>query len=284
MLKRTQLNQFDTYNLLTKAALMRLARDLHGVKGALLADPLSNPKVAKNAKENGVLTFPLHLAPADLSGFNTCAMASAGCKAACLHTAGNPAYMSGKNSARIAKTRLYFNDRALFIAILYKEAIAARNKAEKQSMAIAFRFNATSDIKWENVKLEFVGVRMSVIDVIKSAVPAAKFYDYTKLPNRTTPSFYSLTFSLSECNDQLAASEAIRGHNVAVVFDTKRGQPLPSQHTINGVIIPVIDGDQTDYRPDDKQGVIVGLRAKGDAIGDASGFVRSANQSVFIAA
>jgi len=53
---------------------------------------------------------------------------------------------------------------------------------------------------------------------------------------------------------------------------------------LNGKVFEVIDGDKSDYRPEDIQGVIVGLRAKGDAIGDSSGFVRKANQSVFMAA
>ena len=75
-----------------------------------------------------------------------------------------------------------------------------------------------------------------------------------------------------------------RGDNLAVVFDVKRGKPLPSRHTINGVSAMVIDGDLTDYRPDDIQGVIVGLRAKGEAIGSTSGFVRSAIQSTFFKA
>ena len=67
----------------------------------LLATPLANPKVAKNDKL-GVLTAPKHLAPASVSGFNVCPMATAGCRKACLHTAGNPAYMAGlRRSARV---------------------------------------------------------------------------------------------------------------------------------------------------------------------------------------
>ena len=70
----------------------------------LLAQPEANPKVAKNGKEVDVNTYPLHLAPYNLSGFNVCAMASKGCIKACLHTAGNPAYMEQKNTSRITKT------------------------------------------------------------------------------------------------------------------------------------------------------------------------------------
>jgi hypothetical protein len=285
MLMKTTLSPLDTYGLQSKAELARLARQLFNVKGSLLADPLSNPKVAKNAEENGVLTFPLHLAPADMSGYNTCAAASAGCKAACLNTAGNPAYMVGKMAARTAKTIMYFENRPLFVAILIKEVVAARNKAVKQNMAMAIRFNATSDIKIEKVKLNHVGLDLTIIELLHSAAPLAKFYDYAKEHKRTRdtlPAYYSLTYSLSEANEVSSGKVLARGDNLAVVFDTKRGQPLPAMYTIGGVTKPVIDGELTDYRPDDVQGCIVGLRAKGDAKGDTSGFVRPAHQTTFL--
>ena len=68
---------------------MRIARSEFDVKGSLLSAPLSNPKIAKNSKENGVNTYGLHLSPEKQSGglwrgeyveFNTCASASDGCK------------------------------------------------------------------------------------------------------------------------------------------------------------------------------------------------------------
>lgn len=284
MLMQTKLSPLDTYSLMSKAELMRLARTNFNVKGSLLADPLSNPKIAKNAKENGVLTFPLHLAPYKMSGYNTCSMASTGCAAACLNTAGNPAYLVGKLAARIAKTKMYFEDRPLFVSILIKEVVAARNKAVKQGMALAFRLNATSDIKWEKSKLNHVGLMLSVLELLHAAAPTAKFYDYAKDHNRTSatlPPYYSLTYSLSEENDASSAKVLSRGDNLAVVFNVKRGHALPDTHTINGVSAAVIDGDLTDYRPDDLRGVIVGLRAKGEAIGDTSGFVRLATQTTF---
>lgn len=285
MLMKTTLSPLDNYLLMSKAELMRLARSNFNVKGSLLADPLSNPKIAKNAKENGVLTFPLHLAPSKMSGYNTCAMASTGCAAACLNTAGNPAYLVGKLAARIAKTKMYFEDRPLFVAILIKEVVAARNKASKANMAIAFRLNATSDIKWEKAKLNHVGLMLTVLELLHAAAPAAKFYDYAKDHKRTSdtlPAYYSLTYSLSEENDISSAKVLARGDNLAVVFDVKRGHALPATHTINGVSAAVIDGDLTDYRPDDVRGVIVGLRAKGEAIGSTTGFVRSAIQTTFL--
>jgi hypothetical protein len=59
------------------------------------------------------------------------------------------------------------------------------------------------------------------------------------------------------------------GHNVAVVFSTKKGFDLPSEYKGK----KVIDGDKHDLRFLDPKGVIVGLRAKGPARQDESGFV-----------
>src|SRR6187399_3227438 len=53
----------------------------------LLSRADGNPKLAKGL-DRGVLSFPLHLAPADLSGHEVCPKRSPGCSAACLNTAG----------------------------------------------------------------------------------------------------------------------------------------------------------------------------------------------------
>jgi len=59
------------------------------------------------------------------------------------------------------------------------------------------------------------------------------------------------------------------GKNVAVVFSTKKGQPLPE--TWQGK--QVVDGDIDDLRFLDPKGCIVGLRAKSRATKDSTGFV-----------
>jgi hypothetical protein len=237
----------------------------------LLADPTANPKIAKGGKI-GVLTAPLHLAPGALSGFQTCPMASRGCLAACLNTAGNPAYAKGKRNARNKKTQLYFNDRATFMVLLVAEIAAHERKAAEAHMSAAVRLNATSDIPWERVPCERDGASFPNV---MAAFPDVSFYDYTKRYNRKSlPANYTLTFSLSEDNAAYAALAYASGMNVAVVFATKRGRALPSQFSIGDARVPVIDGDVHDYRPADGHGVVVGLRAKGKAIGDTSGFVK----------
>ena len=106
--------------------------------------------------------------------------------------------------------------------------------------------------------------------------PHIRFYDYTKNPARIRvflagrlPANYSLTFSRSECNGETALELARAGANVAVVFSCKRPEDLPAKWAGRRVI----DGDLHDLRFLDGRGRIVGLRAKGPARRDDSGFV-----------
>jgi hypothetical protein len=233
----------------------------------LLSPPEANPKIKKNSKV-GVLTAGMHLSPSDSAGvhygesWNVCPKASDGCKAMCLHTAGNPAYMEGKIRARLDRTRMFFLNRDLFAAILVNEITSLLRKATKAGMQCGIRLNATSDICWESFYIDH--------RLLMKMFPTVEFYDYTAIANRTTPSNYHLTFSLKENNMHEAMNELNRGSNVAVVFDTKRGQELPSTY----LGYDVINGDEHDFRPLDAKDSIVGLRAKGKAIYDVSGFVQ----------
>jgi hypothetical protein len=229
----------------------------------LLALPDANAKTKKGLKR-GVMTFPLHLAPADLSGFNVCPMAG-GCKAACLNTAGRGRFDTTQ-AARVRKTRWFFNDRASFLAALYKDICAAIRYADKRGFDVSIRLNATSDIPWHRIAY---GAR-SIID----AFPQVQFYDYTKVAKRFSealPANYHLTFSLAEDNRAAAESVLAAGGNVAAVF---RDSATRARYQESGYLgYPVIDGDETDLRYLDPRGVVVGLYAKGDAKRDVSGFV-----------
>jgi hypothetical protein len=86
---------------------------------------------------------------------------------------------------------------------------------------------------------------------------------------------YSLTFSLAEDNDHHAADALAAGLNVAVVF----AGTLPERFSVAGVEAPVIDGDCNDLRFTDPRGCVVGLSAKGRALRDRSGFVRTYDPS-----
>jgi hypothetical protein len=98
------------------------------------------------------------------------------------------------------------------------------------------------------------------------------------------PSNYHLTFSRSEVNEADCREVLDAGGNIAVVFkicDCKR----PCKHEIqDGVYTymgrPVINGDRDDLRFLDPAGVVVGLKAKGPAKKDTSGFVVDINACV----
>lgn len=260
------------------ASARKYLRDHGHPINTLLADPASNPKVAKNGKVVDVLTAPLHLAPFDLSGFQVCPQASKGCAAACLHTAGNPAYMAGKDASRKAKTVAYFKQRDAFMALLAFEIAAHVKRAAKLGQEAGVRLNATSDLPWEIRTITIDGQPMKLME----AFPSVQFYDYTKVTKRAIawaegrmPANYHLTFSRTEDNDQAVAAVLSAGGNVAVVMSRNAytmGLEAGGMHAW-GRNVPVIDGDAHDFRPADPKGVIVALKAKGDARQDTSGFV-----------
>lgn len=270
----------------SKAATLRFLASKGYRMASALAKPESNPKVAKNGKVD-VLASPLHLAPYDLSGFQVCPMASKGCAAACLHTAGNPAYMEGKQKSRIAKTRAYMgrDTRPAFMALIAFEIMALERKAARLGMEPGIRLNATSDIAWERVRVTIDGKEYASL---MDAFSAVTFYDYTKIKKRALafargdfPTNYHLTFSKSENNESDCGEVLAAGGNVAAVYDAELFKGLNElrdmQGKINwylgGVSAWTVNGDLHDFRPADPKGSIVALRAKGDARHDESGFV-----------
>ena len=219
----------------------------------------SDAKTVKGEKK-GYLTGILYLAPSDSSGHQVCASASAGCIAGCLNSAGRAAIFPAIQRARVRKTKELFADREKFIQRLARDIRALERQAKRQGLTPCVRVNGTSDLPWlaQRMAREF---------------PHIRFYDYSKHPRvweRTLPN-YHITFSHSETNLAECLETLAHGVNVAVVFDTKKGQPLPATwHSY-----PVHDGDVSDLRFLDPRGV-VGVRAKGKARKDCSGFVQSA--------
>lgn len=216
----------------------------------------SNTKIAKGEKV-GWLTFGLSLAPHTLSGKNFCPHASVGCAAACLNTAGMGRF-ANVQAARVAKSHFFINNRAEFVAQLEKEIIAARKVAVKKGMRLAIRLNIVSDLPWE-----------SIVDM--KAFSGIQFYDYTPNPQRMIaflrgelPANYHLTFSRKEDNQATVELIAKMGGNIAAVFAAMPKKYLGKK---------VVDGDENDLRFLDKKGVIVGLKAKGKAKKDTTGFV-----------
>lgn len=245
----------------------------------------TNPKVEKG-KGKGYATWILHLSPSDLSGYQVCPFATEGCRAACLNSAGQGGTFkrNGGNvadqirdsetnkvqAARIRRTRLFFEDREAFMALLVHEIRLCIRRSERQGLTPVFRLNGTSDIRWERTSLIVDGEQFPHIFAV---FPSVRFYDYTKNPYRTKlPENYSLTFSLAESNLDKALTVLRQGGNVAVVFraNAKKGEPLPMAWRS----FEVIDADETDLRFLDKPGTVAGLRCKGEALKDTTGFVQ----------
>mgnify|MGYP003345307574 CR=1 FL=1 len=218
----------------------------------------ANPKIQKGAKL-GYLTFILHLAPGDLSGKEVCPKRTAGCTLACLNTAGRGGmFRKGETTnviqqARIRKTKWFFSDRDAFLVQLKKEIRAGIAKARKLGLIPVFRLNGTSDLSWEKY-----GVIQEFPDI--------QFYDYTKVLGRKVSHLpnYHLTFSAAESNMADVKKAMDQGMNIAMVFDK-----LPHTYMDRSVF----DADDTDLRFLDPKGVICGLKAKGRAKKDTSGFV-----------
>jgi hypothetical protein len=235
---------------------------------------VGNPKTIKG-EAKGYLTFILHLAPASESGYNVCPMATDGCKAGCLNKAGRGGmFAKGTNTnviqqARIRKTRLFFEDRTSFMAQLVKDIQLGIKQAAKANLIPVFRLNGTSDLSWEKYSAVLDGVQYANVF---EAFPTIQFYDYTKVPGRKVAAIqnYKLTFSAADGNQDNVVRAISKGTNVSVVFTTRKGKDLPAVYMNR----PVIDGDDSDLRFLDPQGVIVGLRMKGNNAMKA-GMVRS---------
>ena len=215
----------------------------------------------KTIKSNkaGFLTGILYLAPYNLSGVNLCPFAKvAGCVDACLNTAGRGAF-SNVQKARLRKAKLFNDDRGEFMAQLIEDIHKLKREAKKKNLQPVIRLNGTSDIEWENIRAG----EYTIFDLF----PDLQFYDYTKNPNRKNlPANYDLTFSYSGVESFIKFNRQALANNmrVATVFKI-----LPVEFEGR----EVINGDDHDARFIEDKNIIVGLKAKGKARKDNSGFV-----------
>ena len=240
----------------------------------------TNPKVLKNDKVLDIPTAVLHLLP---KYRGTCPFA-ASCAKRCLHSAGNPAYMRGKETARKNRTDMFVTDRDAFMELLLIELVQFASK-HNLSLQVGARLNGTSDIRWERESInvtpdtsEYLSARYGLCILpgryrnIMYCLSTNKdisfqFYDYTKRPDRLwdvcKADNYHLTMSEGSSADTFRVA-LDQGLNLAAAFNIKRSELLPETVTLHGLKFKVLDGDVTDYRPQDaSQGThIVGLRLK----------------------
>jgi len=218
------------------------------------------------------LTGILYLAPHTLSGAGNVCPWAASCKKGCLNSAGKGAF-SNVQKARIAKTRLFFTDRDAFLETLYLDCKALIAKAKRLSMLPCIRLNGTSDLAFHRLIVPSQG------KTLMECFPDVPFYDYSKSIKKALDNArgihapnYHVTFSRDSAANESECEQVLRaGGNVSVVFrDTL---PAVWKHR------PVLNGDVTDLRFLDRRakagrsGYVVGLKAKGKAKRDRSGFV-----------
>ena len=244
-----------------------------------------SPKTDKG-RARGYSTAIMYFAPADLSGYDVCQYRSAGCTASCLNTSGHGGIAKNPDArglndiqrCRVSRTRLFFLNRFLFNTRLVHEIALHVEKARAAGMIPCVRLNGTSDLPWERL-------RMNDGRTILDWFPDVQFYDYTKHVDRALanargqhPGNYHLTFSRSEVNADDCERVLAAGGNVAAVFKIcECGPKTRCTHEVSGGLTfegtSVVSGDHDDLRFLDPAGVYVGLKAKGQARIDRSGFV-----------
>jgi hypothetical protein len=215
--------------------------------------------VAKSAKmvysyNKGTATYCLYLAPANMSGYEVCPN-SKFCRANCLNAAGRNKgdiisrgfEESNINKSRIKKTKLFFENKELFMRLLVKEIERERLIAVRNNMEFSVRLNGTSDLSPEDFVLDGKNILEIFHDV--------QFYDYTKMPQRMAlakkyPN-YDVTLSFNGYNSNICRSYLDNGGKVAVVFLGKMPKKFMGY--------PVHDANDYDMRYLDPSSHIMGL-------------------------
>ena len=232
---------------------------------------ISSAKTRKGEALN-YLTGILYLSPSTLSGVgNVCPWAGT-CKEACLNTSGRGVF-DATQAARVRKTRLFFSNRDAFMESLYEDCKSLVSKAKRAGMQACVRLNGTSDLAFHRLVVPSKGLTLMQL------FPDVPFYDYTKSVKKALDNAkglhapnYHVTFSRDSAANENECSQVLRaGGNVSVVF--RDALPPTFFHR------PVLDGDLHDLRFLDRKaragrsGFVIGLKAKGKAKRDQSGFV-----------
>lgn len=226
-------------------------------------------KVASSAKtmksyQHGTMTYCIYLAPATMAGrtkkdsrINVCPK-SEHCKAFCLNASGHNkrdvlahGFKDAPiNRSRIRKTKLFYNDRDLFMRLVIHEIRKEMAKAKAKGMDFSIRLNGTSDLSPELFKDPDTGLNLLEL------FPDVQFYDYTKVYKRIAlmekyPN-YDLTFSYDGYNWDECEKFLQNGGKVAVVFFDEKMPKYFSGY-------PVVDANDYDMRYLDPKKSVMGL-------------------------
>ena len=233
----------------------------------LLDTGLGNTKIKKTQDYENPFGQPFRLASLSLWPDDIICAGSllADCREGCLRLAGRgrmPNVMAGRQ----AKTKLFHNDPELFLSMFENELENFQKVCDRDGLLAVVRPNTISDISWEKYDLP-------------QKFPEMVWYDYTKIAYRLgrTPENYKLMFSYSGVERyQNQVKKALKTEvPISVVFNG----PFPK--TFMGR--DVIDGDRSDLVNLYAGPVILGLKAKGPAKQDTTGFVVHTNLATMAA-
>jgi len=199
--------------------------------------PESSAKAMKMARSLGYLNGIAYHEP----GPKLCTPKYVKCIKECFYNSGQLG-MPVQQKALQERSNFFKKDFNGWLAMLERDLKAHIRKAHKLNLRPSFRLNGTSDIKTQDLGL---------IEKYKEVM----FYEYTKDFGQYSKhdNFY-LLYSYDGTNWGECVKKLHQGLNVALVFDK-----IPK--TFKGY--SVINGDNSDLRFLDRQGVIVGLKPKG---------------------
>ena len=227
-------------------------------------------KTRKSDNKTDYLTAIQYLMP-HLSGgtINLCAMAHLfGCIDACLTSSGRM-HMSHSENARQWRTNLWNDSKDAYWFLLLEEIRAFERRCKRAKKRCAIRLNGTSDIKWE---IQSTNVFEMFPDII--------FYDYTKILKRCykeQATNYTLVFSGSYASDvstQMTKEAFANNIPTALVFRKIVPDSFKGIHVINGDAHDLLPVHLANAYSNGHTGpLIVGLKAKGKARKDKTGFV-----------
>ena len=221
---------------------------------SLITKPTDNAKLAKS---KGYYNAGISLAQAKLSGHNMCFGSTIKCRLACLGKSGRAEFFPRIVQSRINRTKLYATERSVFWDILEPELHSIDRKANSLGVQVAFRPNILSDQSWQ-----------VTLPQLFETFPHWQFYSYTKIKSKVTakingdlPENYHVTYSWSERCDKKYVKHCLdNGINVAVPFYDKKTLKPAIPKVWRG--FEVINGNESDLRFLDPEGVIVGLSVK----------------------
>lgn len=238
--------------MLTLSAAKSLART-YGF-ASLVTLPEGNAKLAKSV---GYYNAGISLAQAKLSGHNMCPASTPQCRGSCLGGTGRAEFTPLIEQIRINRTKLFATNISEFWRILLPELHKVDRAAGRLGVNVAFRPNILSDQQWHRKLPELFEV-----------FNHWQFYSYTKVKSKVRqaidgelPDNYHVTYSWSERAKLADVRQYLKaGINVAVPFYCKKTLKPTLPTRWRG--FDVIDGDESDLRFLDPEGVIVGLRVK----------------------